>query len=58
MPGVGDAVGVTVIVGDGNADNGSGMHPAIGESTSPILTATAMPATSSKNITVIMDKSY
>ena len=38
------AVLVTVaVVGDG-----SDMHPAIGESTSPILTATAIPATNSK----------
>ena len=41
-------MGVTVVVGDGNADNGSGMHPAIGELTFPILTATAIPATNSE----------
>ena len=46
VPGVFDTLGVGVA--EGNADNGSVMHPAIGESTSPSLTATAIPATNSK----------
>ena len=38
-------VGVAVVVAEGNADNGSGIHPTIGESTAPTLNATAIPAT-------------
>lgn len=36
------------VVGLGNNDNGSDMHPTIGESASPTRTATAIPATNSK----------
>ena len=46
VPGVFDTLGVGV--GEGNADNGSGMHPTIGELKSPSLTATTIPATNSK----------
>ena len=40
--------GVGVVVGEGNNDNGSSMHPAICELASPILTAIAIPATNSE----------
>ena len=48
VPGVVDALGVGVVVGEGNNDEGSVMHATMGELASPILTANAIPATSSE----------
>ena len=39
---------MTLVVAEGNNDNGSDMHPTIGELAPPTLTATAIPATNSK----------
>ena len=41
----------------GNTGDGNDMHPTIGESTSPILTATVLPATNNEEKTK-MDQKY
>ena len=42
------------VVGLGNNDNGSDMHPTIGESAAPTLTATTIPATNNSKINQTM----